>query len=236
MLKIFIFYLGATDPTKLLEIFYCFKNLYFVSYIARTKMATIFKNIKATGTLNVVGTSTLADVSVSGTATMANLVVTGTTTSINTTNVNVRDNYLYLNSGYTTVVGKAGGFAVNFLPTATADVSALTAFVAPTTLTTSDAVAFAANDIIQISGSANGLNDGIFVVASYVVISAGVQGVINIKTTATNLPFSTAFLSDATTGVSVRKINAGILRVGSAGALQYGSGATDARCWPPHRR
>lgn len=191
-------------------------------------MATIFKNIKATGTLNVAGTSTLADVSVSGTATMTNLIVTGTTTSINTTNVNVKDNYLYLNSGYTTASGKAGGFAVNYLPTSTADVSALTAFVAPATLTTSDAVAFAANDIIQVSGSAGGLNDGIYVVASYAVVSAGVEGTITIKTTAANLPFSTAFVNDSTAGASVTKINAGILRVGSAGLLQYATGATDS--------
>jgi len=74
--------------------------------------------------------SSLGDVIVKG-----NLTVDGTTTSVNSEEVNIADNHLYLNADYTTAVAQTGGLVVNYLPIATSTTTA-GAFVAGTTALT----------------------------------------------------------------------------------------------------
>lgn len=96
-----------------------------------------------------------------------NLIVNGTTTSVDSEIVNIADNFLYLNSGYTTNATETGGIVVNSFPTSTVDTVAAGGFTAVTTVATTAVTVFAAGDIIQISGTDETGNNGIFEVASH---------------------------------------------------------------------
>ena len=65
------------------------------------------------------------DITVAG-----NLTVSGTTFVVNTEEVLVEDNALYLNAGYTSTSAMKGGLVLNYLPTSTVDTVAATGFVA----------------------------------------------------------------------------------------------------------
>lgn len=95
------------------------------------------------------------------------LIVKGTTTSVDSEVVNIADNHLFLNKDYTTSgAAQTGGLVVNYDPQETA---AATAFTAADTITTDNSiVAYTAGDFVQITGSDNGENDGIYEVSAYV--------------------------------------------------------------------
>jgi len=158
-----------------------------------------------------------------------NLIVNGTTTTVNSEQVNIRDNHLYLNADYTTTVAQTGGIVVNVLPTATADTIAGT-FVAgvpavsnPTVQTTGTGT-FAAGDIVQIAGSNLDDNDGIFEVLSHVGTTLTIRGV---GVTGATVPWVVNdFTADATAGGDIRIVNVNVLEGDSSGNWQTATTTT----------
>ena len=150
------------------------------------------------------------------------LSVNGTFITNQSEEVLIQDNYLDLNFGYTTASGKDGGFTVNYLPTAVASNIAAGGFPAGNvTVTVADSAAFAAGDIIMVSGAADASNNGIYEVASQNA------GVITIDSTPVESFCKNAFDPDATVQGAVTKINVAVLQVnGSTGNWEIGRGAT----------
>lgn len=150
---------------------------------------------------------------------VGDLLVSGTTTSVNTEVVNVADNHLYLNAGYTTTSAQTGGLVVNYLPTATSDTSNTGGFATTSTVNTTGAATFSPGDIIQISGAANEANNGIFEVLTHAA------NVLTIDTTPTEDFTQNTFTVDTgdTTAV-ITQVTVSIMRAGTDGIWETGSG------------
>ena len=161
------------------------------------------------------------------TSVLGDLYVAGTTTSINSTVVNVVDDSLYLNNGYTATSAKNGGIVVNYLPTSVVS-SAVTSYDA-TTAYMANTSTLAVDDLIQVSGANNPSNNGLYRVVSIVAnTSITVTG-----SAPANVNFvQTGFTVDATGGGTIRKVGVSVIRVstgiapdvGSAGDWEVGSG------------
>jgi hypothetical protein len=195
-----------------------------------TGAATLNSTLGVTGattlssTLGVTGAATFSsDVVVSG-----NLIVDGTTTAVNSENVNLADNHLFLNQGYTTAVAQTGGLVVNYLPTATADTVAtggFTAGVAATsnpTIATTGAATFAAGDLIMVTGANKDGNDGLFEVLSH---TSNVLTIKGIGLTTTSVDFvQNQFVTDTTVAGSITKVGVSVLRAGTDGKWEIAYG------------
>jgi len=184
-------------------------------------------DIDASTTITIGGTNaTGVNVGRTGQTTTikGDLVVDGTTTTVHSENVNIADNHLNLNAGYTTVSAQTGGLDVNYLPTATTDTSTTGGFAAGgLTVNTVGAATFAANDFIQVSGAANPNNDGIYEVASHAA------NVLTIKSSPVFAFCNNAFTVDTTdTSAVITKINVALLQCKTDGVFQTGKGADSA--------
>lgn len=165
-----------------------------------------------------------------GTTTISgDLVVQGSTSTVESEIVNVADNFLYLNDGYTATSALEGGFVVNNLPTATSDTvgaGGFTAGVASTSnpeVETTGSATFAAGDFIQISGANDQTNDGLYEVLSHTGTTLTIAGV---GTTGTTYQFTqNDFETDSTATGTITKVTVGAVQVDSGGDLQYGYGA-----------
>jgi len=82
-----------------------------------------------------------------------NLTVDGVTITGTYEEVNISDNTLLLNYGYTTAAAQTGGLAVNYLPTATADTVAATGFVAANVTPVQITGVGATNDSTTLTGT-----------------------------------------------------------------------------------
>jgi len=158
-----------------------------------------------------------------------NLIVNGTTTSVNSEVSLLTDNHIYLNDGYTTTSGQTGGLVVNYLPTATTDSVSSGAFTAgdpgtsnPTVVTTGSGT-FSVGDIIQISGTANDQNDGLFEVLSHSGTTLTIRGV---GTTATVEDFTQDDFVTATDSATITQVTVSVIRSGTDGIWEVGSGST----------
>jgi hypothetical protein len=162
------------------------------------------------------------------------LTVTGTKTINSTETILVADNHTYMNAGYTTAAAETGGLVVNYLPTATATTTAAAGvFVAGVdaasdpTVTTAGSATFAAADLIQISGSANGgENDGLYEVQGHagntLTIKSTADGVTNQVEDFTDGQF---VANAGDTGAAITKVTVSVLRAGTDGIWETGSGA-----------
>jgi hypothetical protein len=204
---------------------------------------SVFKDLYVRQDLNVDGVAVVTgDLTVNGTTTTVasnlnvggntlitgDLTVNGTTTSINTTDVNVEDNFMYLNNGYTTVANLPGGIVVNFTATGTgaghSDTTAAGGFTSTTEISTTSADNLSANDIIQISGATNTNNNGIFIVASHIA------NVLTIKTSSNYA--QTEFVASADAGVVIQKVKVSILQANATG-WEIASGSDDTLVFNP---
>ena len=145
-----------------------------------------------------------------------NLTVTGTTTTTHSEQVNIGDNFLYLNAGYTSDAAMTGGIVINIDPSTTTDTVAaggFTAGVAATsnpTVATTGAATFSDQDIIQISGANNADNNGLFEVLSH---AANVLTIRGIGTTGNTFAFfQNQFTTDTTVAGSIYKVAVSVLR------------------------
>ena len=176
-----------------------------------------------------------------------NLEVTGNIISRDEERVLVQDNFLDINFGYTTVTGLEGGLAVNYLPVAggrTIDSSSanitFTAASGANRPKLSVAQAqlpngtFADGDILQIAGTTNAENDGLYVVHS---LSNADPAVLEVKSTAISSPDTinskfaqvdfTGETESTSTSVTLTKVNIAALQVNTSGAYQVANGNTD---------
>jgi hypothetical protein len=193
---------------------------------------TVSNNAGSTKYLNVTDNlvETAIDMTVNGSVVITNnLTVQGTTTSIDTDNVNVKDTHMYINDGYTTVAGRAGGLVVNYLPTATADTVAgagFTAGVAATsnpTVATTGAATFSAGDFVQISGANDVTNDGLFEVLTH---AANLLTIAGVGTTGTTFNFvQNQFTTDATVAGTITQVNVSIAQAGTDGLWEQAQGS-----------
>jgi hypothetical protein len=181
------------------------KNIYI--YINPNTMSKILTNLRILGSLQVDGTATY----------------------FNSENVSIADNYIFLNKGYTTAIAQSGGIVMNNIPTATTDTSA-GAFVAgvaatsnPTVATTGSNV-FAQHDIIQINGTGEGVNDGLFEVESHTANVLTLKGVGTIPTLE---DFTQSQLAAETTnGVTITKVSVAVFSFSTGGNPEIASGST----------
>jgi hypothetical protein len=153
------------------------------------------------------------------------LVVNGTTTSIDTENLQTQDNHIYLNKDYTTAVGQTGGLALNYLPiAANATTSNTGGFATTTTVNTVGASGLATGGgaFVQVSGSANPANDGVYQVVSHAA------NLLTISGSPTHRFCNSAFTVDTgdTTAV-LTNINISVIQADTTGDWQLGK-ADDA--------
>lgn len=165
------------------------------------------------------------DVTVAG-----NLVVDGTTTQLSSETVNLADNHMYLNAGYTTAVAQTGGIITNFLPTATVDTVVTGAFVAGVpatnnpTVATVGAATFAIGAIIQFSNSNGNENDGVFEVLSHAANLLTIRG-IGLTSTVEDWT-GNQFVANASDSATITQVNVSVMRAGTDGAWETASGLT----------
>jgi len=161
---------------------------------------------------------------------LGNLIVEGTTTTVNSTQVLLDDNHLYLNNAYTTASGETGGLVVNYLPIATSTTVAAGGFTAgvaatsnPTVITTGSGT-FSAGQFIQVSGASNSNNNGLFEVLTHSGTTLTIRGV---GTTATVEDFTqNQFTTDATVAGTITRVTVSVMRAGTDGVWETGAGAT----------
>lgn len=158
-----------------------------------------------------------------------NLIVDGESISVNVESVNVEDNHLYLNAGYTVAVAQTGGLAVNNGSTGTTDTVSAGAFVAGVpatsnpTVVTVGAATFSASDLIQISGTNNNENDGLFEVLTH---AANVLTIRGIGTTAKVEDFTdNQFVANASDSAAITKVTVSVIRAGIDGVWETASGS-----------
>lgn len=157
-----------------------------------------------------------------------NLLVEGSTTTFESETVKIADNHLYLNDGYATPSAQTGGLVVNYLPTVTADTVAAPGFAAGVpatsnpTVGTTGASTFTAGQFVQVSGAADEANDGLFEVLSHAANELTIRGV---GTTGTVEDFTqNDFVTDATAQGTITVVNVSVIRTGSSGTWEAGSG------------
>ena len=158
------------------------------------------------------------------------LTVSGTTHTTEAETVLIGDNHLYLNDGYTVNAAQTGGLVINRLPTATTDTVAAGGFTAgvaatsnPTVITTASAT-FSTSDFLQVSGTPNSTNDGLYEVLTHTGTTLTIRG---IGTTGCVEDFTqNQFTTDTTVQGSIYKVNISVIRANADGdAFEVGYGA-----------
>lgn len=159
------------------------------------------------------------------------LFVQGTQTFIEGSTTAFADNHLLLNDGYTAVSAQSGGLVVNYLPTATATTTSgagvFTAGVdgvSNPTVTTAGAATFANGDLVLISGSAN--NDGVYEVSGHVTGTLTIYSTANGTANQVEDWTNDQFIAGTDTGATLTKCTFSVLRAGTDGAWETGSGST----------
>ena len=166
---------------------------------------------------------------------VGDLSVTGTTFTNQATNVLYDDNHLYLNNAYTTVSAQTGGLVVNYLPTSVTSAVTTGGFTAAVAATTNPTVkvvasaAFAVNDLIQVSGANTAANDGLYEVLSKPdATTLKIRNIGGGEGSQNNDFTQDDFTTDATVAGAVTKVTVSVLRAGTDGVWESGSGATGA--------
>jgi hypothetical protein len=161
------------------------------------------------------------------------LSVTGPITSAGEINSTVADAFIDLATGNIGTAAKAGGLTINLkkatgfaVETATTFVAGVNAVSDPA-LTMSGASSLAAGDIIQVSGSDAGLNDGLYVVYSAVGTAVKLKG-IGLHSVASYVPFChNQVTAQSGQTASVVKVDLAVFAV-SNGSLSDSVGAIAA--------
>lgn len=89
--------------------------------LGRSTSGTLAIGTDAQTTALTIGSASVLTTMPGSLTVQGNLIVEGTTFSVESENVLVDDNHLYLNNNYTTAVAQTGGLVVNYLPTAKTD-------------------------------------------------------------------------------------------------------------------
>jgi len=172
---------------------------------------------KFAGAIEVTGSSFFT-----GDATFnSNVTVLGTLVTKQTESVLISDNYIDMNSGYATVSPQDTGFTFNYSPIANATITAMTTGQNTITLAANSGIALVPGDIVLVTGldAADVQNEGLYEVLSFA------SDVITVNT-ASGLTFLKHAVAKtvavAPQGAALAHVNLGVLRVSTAGDLQYG--------------
>jgi hypothetical protein len=155
-------------------------------------------------------------------------VVNGTLTSINSEELNVTDPYICINKDYTATLATTAGIVAKYQGTSTADTTTagqFTAGVAATsnpTIITDGSATFAQNDIINIEGTTDNQNDGIYEVEDHTGTTLTVRGVGAIGRVEA---FTKKQLVTSTETCTITKVNVAIIRAGDDGLWEEGKGS-----------
>ncbi len=158
-----------------------------------------------------------------------NLLVDGTKIISNSETVNFSDNHLYLNARHTVVAAQTAGLVSNYLPTATADSVSAGAFIAGVnavsnpTVVTVGAATFGVGDLVQISDTNTGENDGIFEVLTHAANLLTIRGIGLISTVEDFT--DNQFVANGSDAATLTKVNVSVLRAGTDGAWETASGS-----------
>lgn len=167
------------------------------------------------------------DLSVTG-----DLTVQGNIVSKGQVDVIISDSFLDLNSGNVGSSATAGGFTVNVKKATGFSAETASAFVAGVGGTSAPSMTIsgsqlAAGDIVQVSNSAGGKNDGLFVIAGVSGSTVSIKGVGGSMPSA-QVPFvQNQFITGSGESAIVVKIDLAAIAV-SNGSLQSSSGAISA--------
>ena len=214
-----------------------FKGIGYDSTNARTRTGDADDTIQFAGDVVVDGNQIID----------GNLNVNGTIVSTDEQQVLVQDNFLDLNFGYTTASYEQTGLTFNYqavsgvtidttgntLTFTAADGATARAKVVAATASGIPASTFSDGDIIQLNGTTNGDNDGI-----YVVHTNATAGTIEIKSSNLTTPdtINAKFARDdfdaeaesTADSLTIFKVNLMALRSSSTGTLEQQNGATDS--------
>ena len=187
-------------------------------------------NIGQTG----ITTQVLGDLTIQQNAIISgNLNVMGTVSTINSQYLNIKDNSILLNDGYTSVTPAIGNVVVVTNPTATNTTVATGGFVAATgsfgPRVTCASNPFTSGDLILITGAASDENNGLF------EFHAAVGSVLEMNSVVFGTPPSMGmtfvqsnFLADTTVAGTLTRVNVNVMQAESGGgwAIGYGDSAT----------
>jgi len=167
------------------------------------------------------------DLSLSG-----DLTVQGNIVSKGQIDVIISDSFLDLNAGNVGSSATAGGFTVNVKKATGFTAETATAFVAGVVSTSAPSMTIAssqlaAGDIVQVSNSAGGKNDGLYVVAGVAGSAVSIKGIGGTMPSA-QVPFvQNQLIAGSGENAIVVKVDLAAIAV-SSGSLQSASGAIAA--------
>src|SRR3990167_4346357 len=142
---------------------------------------------------------------------------TGTRTNINSVDLNIKDNFIYLNSGYTSVTPLAGGIVSNIQSTGVSTTVDGAAFSSTTVVEVTDTTGINVGSLVQVVDPNNPANAGIYQVDSLTATSITID-------TAPSSEFSqVAFIADSTVAGTVNVVFVTVLRADETGDWQIGA-------------
>lgn len=183
-------------------------------------------SVVLTGAFTASTVTTTGDVVIGG-----NLTVTGNITSATTTTVALGDAFIdLLASNTVTASGKAGGFTVNVRAATSAIIA--TAFTAGAPASSDAFITTVGNpvgtisvgDIVQVSGSIDGINDGLYVVSAVSAAPNKITVAGQLTSISSQVPFVNNQFTTKTSGASVVRANVSVLAA-SDGVIANGAGA-----------
>jgi hypothetical protein len=164
--------------------------------------------------------------------TFTNLNVTGDLTSINSTEVMIKDKFMYLGAENTVASGIPVGIVASYLPTATATTATIAGAFRSTATTTADpeittvgSATFAEGDLIEIFGAIDAANNGLFEVQDHTLLVLKLRGTGG---TALIEKFTQGTLVTSTVAstATITKVTVSILRAGADGIWETASGSS----------
>ena len=154
---------------------------------------------------------------------LGNLDVKGTTTSVDSTIVNIADNFLYLNKDLTTG-SKNGGITINYKASETKATTEGGVGFAAGTVDVITGQTWGTNDFIQVSGALNSENNGLYQIISFTTNTPVGFDRITVTGGSPSAYVQTSFTANATdVTATVTKVSIAVIQTSDSGVLQYGA-------------
>jgi hypothetical protein len=154
---------------------------------------------------------------------LGNLDVKGKTTSVDSTVVNIADNFLYLNNGLT-MGAKSGGIIINYEATTVSATTAGGVGFAAGTVDVITGQTWGNDDFIQVSGALNSENNGLYQIISYTTNDPAGFDRITVTGGSPSAYVQNSFTPNATDlTATVTKVSIAVIQTTDSGVLQYGA-------------
>lgn len=154
---------------------------------------------------------------------LGNLDVKGTTTSVDSTIVNIADNFLYINKDLTTG-SKSGGITINYNASETTSTTAGGVGFTAGTVDVITGQTWGNDDFIQVSGALNSENNGLYQIISFTTNTPVGFDRITVTGGSPSAYAQTSFTANATDfTATVTKVSIAVIQTSDSGVLQYGA-------------